>query len=158
MFKTGFARYVIKRLPVGFAAAPFEFAFFLTYLIVSAKYLLDIILFGVARDAATLNALPLKGDSLDWWLGSLFAGSLCVCVGLLVNGYRPILGFRLERSGLCAAGAMIVVYVLELDSLIGFSFSLGFTTILLELVAVLYRILLVGRALDLLTEPKKRAK
>lgn len=155
MFKTGFARYVVRRLPVGIAAAPFESAFFLTYLLVSAKYLLDIMLFGVARDAATLNALPLKGDSLNWWLASLFAGSLAVCVGLLFNGYRPILGFRLERAGLCSAGAMIVVYVLELYSFVGFSFNLGFITILLELGAVLYRIALVGRALDSLTEPKK---
>lgn len=152
MRKTGFARYMIRRLPVGFAASPFEFVFMLTYALTSGHYLLDIIL--GRRDIIPLAALPLKGDTLNAWLVILFVSATVTCIGLLVNGYRPIGGLRLERSGLCGAGSMIAVYLFELYSVIGFSFNIGFITIVGLLVATLYKVALIGQALDTLTERK----
>lgn len=153
--KTGFARYVIKRLPVGFAASPFEFVFMLAYALISGKYLAEIALGTDPTDLASLSAVPLlRGDVLNAWLVTLLIGTICACMGLLAIGYRPILGLRLERSGLCAAGAMIAYYEFAVYNAIGFSFGIGFITIIGLLLATLYKIVLIGQALDALTERK----
>lgn len=157
MRRIGFARFVLKRLPVGFAASPFEFVFMGAYALISGKYLAELALGTHAQDLVSLAAVPLlRGDRLDVWLGLLFAGAVCACLGILVNGYRPIIGLRMERSGLCAAGAMIAFYEFAVYNAIGFSFGIGFVTILGLLVATLYKIVLIGQALDVLTERAPR--
>jgi hypothetical protein len=157
MRKTGLARYMLKKLPVGIATGPFEFAFMAAYALLSGKYLFDIASGSGLADTVTLASLPLQGVVLDSWLAILFVSTVVTCVGLLSAGYKPLVGMRLERSGLCGAGAMILVYLLELVNRSGFSVGLGTATIALELLAVLYRVVLLGQALDILTEPKKGA-
>lgn len=152
MRKTGFGRFVIKWLPAGIATAPFEFAFFIAYALAAGKYLLDTLLYGHGRDAAALAALPLKGAELTGWLIVLLVGSLFVCSGLVLTGKHPFVGLSLERAGLIGGGTAIGVYLVQIiSSQHGFSFSIGLFTVVVELLAVLYRTLLVGQVLDRIT-------
>jgi hypothetical protein len=141
---------LLKKLPIGIGAAPFEFAFFSAYGIATGKYLIDRISYSSDPDVSQLAALPLQGANLWIWISLLFVGCVTTCIGLLVNGYRPAFGLRVERAGLSMAGAMLVYYLVELINLVGFTFSLGLLALLLEMGAVWYRIAIVGRALDAL--------
>jgi hypothetical protein len=99
MRKTGLAKFLAKRLPVGISLAPFEFAFMAAYGIATGKYLADKLFYAVDPDVSSLALLPIKGATLWFWVAALFIGCLMACAGLLVNGYRPLLGFRMERAG-----------------------------------------------------------
>lgn len=145
-----FGRFVVRKLPVGIAAAPFEFAFMLGYAISTGKVLVDL-MDSSGSSRITLAALPFgHGYAVYYWVALLFVGTLTALVGLLTVSKRPLLGLQVERAGLYAAGAAVTVYLGKIIVLVGLgsaTTSIGLLAVFLQLLAIAYKILLINQTL-----------
>lgn len=137
------------------AVAPFEFMFLCAYAVASGNLMIDRIR---GYQDVTLHALPFKGAVLTAWLAVLLCGCVMGAVGILASARSPRIGLRLERGGLVAAGCMIFVYLAGIIALIGFSVNISVVTVFLELLAFVYKIMLIGHALDALENPGDRPR
>lgn len=146
---------ILRKVPAGLAVAPFEFMFLCAYGLGSGNLLLDQV--RRHRDAA-LHVLPFRGWVLTAWLAVLLCGCVLGATGILASAGSPRVGLRLERGGLAAAGCMIVVYLAGIISMFGFSTNITLVTIFLELLAFIYKIILIGHALDALENPGDRPR
>lgn len=111
--------FAVRKMPVGIALSPFEFAIQVGYLIASGKLLFDL---AISDHDVLVKALPFTGIQLGLWLALLFVGSLTGAVGLFLVG-RPgvYIGLQVERAGLVLVGAAITTYLAGIIELIGWN-------------------------------------
>lgn len=147
--------YLLRKVPAGIAVAPFEFMFLCAYGLASGNLLMDELRH---HHDVTLHVLPFRGWVLTTWLAVLLAGCVMGAFGILSSARWPRVGMRLERGGLIAAGCMIVVYMAGIISMFGFSVNISLVTIFLELLAFVYKIVLIGHALDALENPGEKPR
>lgn len=134
-----------RRIPVGVAVAPFEFAWMLGYGVASGKILWDLVFSG--SDPAIV-ALPFGFRETVTWLILLLLGSVLCSVGLVLTGRRRLLGVHMERAGLYMAAAAILTYLAGIINRIGFSANLTLVTTSFMLLAALYRVVLLTQIID----------
>ena len=154
--KSTLGAWIVRKIPIGITAAPFEFAFMAGYALSAGKVIVDR-LTGSTASGITIRQLPFGGSwEVYYWLGLLFIGALTACVGLLTISKNALFGLQLERAGLFAAGAAILIYLGKIAAALGVNAtvsSIGLVVILLELLAVIYKIVLINHALH--DAPKK---
>lgn len=137
---------MVRKMPVGIALSPFEFAIMVGYIVGSAKILAE--LSDHSQDLL-IKALPFTGGELLLWLIILLVGSLTAAMGLILTGRRSIyFGLQLERAGLFLVGGAVATYLAGIAELIGWSAAnLTLVATFFQLIALVYKIAQISQAL-----------